>query len=54
MERKVKKTILYLHGFGSSGQSGTVKHLRGLVELPALVITHSITVRNWRTNLPNV
>jgi predicted esterase YcpF (UPF0227 family) len=22
------KTIIYLHGFGSSGQSGTVKHLR--------------------------
>ena len=22
------KTIVYLHGFGSSGQSGTVKHLR--------------------------
>jgi predicted esterase YcpF (UPF0227 family) len=23
-----KPVILYLHGFGSSGQSGTVKHLR--------------------------
>ena len=23
-----KQTIIYLHGFGSSGQSGTVKHLR--------------------------
>jgi hypothetical protein len=23
-----KKVIIYLHGFGSSGQSGTVKHLR--------------------------
>jgi hypothetical protein len=23
-----KKVIVYLHGFGSSGQSGTVKHLR--------------------------
>lgn len=23
-----RKTIVYLHGFGSSGQSGTVKHLR--------------------------
>ena len=24
----MSKTIIYLHGFGSSGQSGTVKHLR--------------------------
>ena len=24
----MNKTIIYLHGFGSSGQSGTVKHLR--------------------------
>ena len=26
-----KKTITYLHGFGSSGQSGTVSHLRNLM-----------------------
>ena len=28
METIKKKTIIYLHGFGSSGQSGTVKHMR--------------------------
>lgn len=26
-----KPLIVYLHGFGSSGQSGTVKHLRSLM-----------------------
>lgn len=26
-----KKVIVYLHGFGSSGQSGTVKHLRRIL-----------------------
>lgn len=25
------KTIIYLHGFGSSGQSGTVEHLRRIL-----------------------
>ena len=28
MESTKKKTIIYLHSFGSSGQSGTVKHMR--------------------------
>ena len=28
MELNDNKVIIYLHGFGSSGQSGTVKHLR--------------------------
>ena len=27
----MKRTIIYLHGFGSSGQSGTVSHLRKLM-----------------------
>lgn len=32
MEKKnMRKTIIYLHGFGSSGQSGTVSHLRKLM-----------------------
>ena len=27
----MKKTVIYLHGYGSSGQSGTVRHLRKLM-----------------------
>lgn len=30
-KEKTKKTIIYLHGYGSSGQSGTVRHLRKLM-----------------------